>query len=256
MFLIDGANTIGVMPARGAPGALPGWFLQNPGVGPGTVVTGEWLNMVQAEFKAILDAAAIAPDKANDAQVLAALRASVLNLQVVAVTGNFIVPAAVYRLMVEVWAGAGGGAGSVSSTYAPGAGGGGGYALKFCAVTPGQVIPCTVGLGGLGGTAGGGTGGTGGTTSFGAFCSATGGLGGQSSTVQPGSSPGGAGGNGVGGDLNLAGTSGFFGTNFSSGGGAPGPGGMSRAGGSHGGWPGGNGGAGFAGDPGVIRVWW
>lgn len=74
MFLIDGLNTIPAKPARTALGAAPGWFEQNPGAGAGTVLTGEWLNMLQAEIKAVLDAAGIALDKANDGQVLAAIQ--------------------------------------------------------------------------------------------------------------------------------------------------------------------------------------
>ncbi len=75
MFKIDGPNTVNGMPARTALGAFPGWFNQTPGAGAGTVVTGEFLNMWQAEFLAVLGAAGIAPDKAADNQILLAIQA-------------------------------------------------------------------------------------------------------------------------------------------------------------------------------------
>lgn len=74
MFKIDGANTALAMPARTPAGAQPGWFKQNPGAEPGTVVTGEYLNMLQAEILALLAAAGIAPNKDDDTQVLQAIR--------------------------------------------------------------------------------------------------------------------------------------------------------------------------------------
>lgn len=75
MYKIDGPNTVPAMPARAALGAFPGWFNQTPGAGAGTVVTGEFLNMLQAEALSILAAAAIAPDKAADNQLLLAIQA-------------------------------------------------------------------------------------------------------------------------------------------------------------------------------------
>ena len=65
-------------------------------------------------------------------------------------SGNFTVPAGVTQLTVEVWGGASGG----SMYEYPGveviiaAGGGGGYAKKFLTVTPGDIIPWTLGAGG------------------------------------------------------------------------------------------------------------
>ena len=41
---------------------------------PATTVTADWLNSVQEEAVAVIEAAGIAPDKANNAQVLAAIR--------------------------------------------------------------------------------------------------------------------------------------------------------------------------------------
>ena len=125
------------------------------------------------------------------------------------ISGSFQVPAGVTQLEVEVW---GGGAGSFASTSsaASGGGGGGGYARKRIApglITPGQVIPVTVGSGGVGGTVGGSPATGGQSSSFGAFVAATGGTINPYATV---SSPqlGGGGGAGQGGDVNLSGSAG------------------------------------------------
>lgn len=78
MYRIDGPNTVSVKPAYGAPGTQ-GWF-KNYGVGgtldgPGTIVTPDFLNMLQAELLAVITDAGLTPDKADDAQLLAALNA-------------------------------------------------------------------------------------------------------------------------------------------------------------------------------------
>lgn len=84
------------------------------------------------------------------------------NLQIISSgTGSFQVPANVNFLIVEMWgAGGGGGAGGVSSCYAcgfatSGAGGGsGGYKKTILAVSSGQIINYSVGIGGGSGIAG------------------------------------------------------------------------------------------------------
>jgi hypothetical protein len=126
-------------------------------------------------------------------------------------SGNFIVPAGVTQVEVEVW---GGGAGSyasvsgVSSGIGSGGGSGGGYARKrVTGLTPGQVIAVVIGPGGNPGTMGGGAT-PGGTSSFGSYVSATGGsLNSLASVTSPqnGGTPGGS---GVGGDVNLTGSDG------------------------------------------------
>lgn len=63
-------------------------------------------------------------------------------------SGNFVVGAGVYSLEVEL-VGAGGGGGFSASAVG---GGGGGYCYKRWAVTPGQIIPYSVGVGGTRGT--------------------------------------------------------------------------------------------------------
>jgi hypothetical protein len=125
-------------------------------------------------------------------------------------SGNFIVPAGVTQVEVEVW---GGGAGSYASVsgastgIASGGGSGGGYARKLTGVTPGQSVVVVVGAGGNGGTAGSGAG-SGGTSSFGSYVSAGGGnLNYLASVTSPqnGATPAGSGSNG---DVNLTGSAG------------------------------------------------
>lgn len=131
-------------------------------------------------------------------------------VQTFGASGNFVVPNGVTRVEVELW---GGGSGSFASTSsaASGGGSGGGYARKrLSGLTSGQVIPVTVGSGGAAGTTSTAPG-PGGTSSFGSFVSATGGMLNGSATVanpQNGAIPGGV---GVGGDVNLMGSSGGIG---------------------------------------------
>jgi len=174
-------------------------------------------------------------------------------IQTFTTSGNFIVPAGVSQLEVEVW---GGGSGSYASTAATAAGGGsgGGYArMRITGLITGQSIPVHVGIAGTGGTTAGIVPGTGGSSSFGTYVSATGG--GLNyldsfSTPQNGAYPPGT---GVGGDINLTGSMGQDANNGKGGigGGAP-FGGFVASGsfGLPGTFPGG--GASGAGNPGSI----
>ena len=185
------------------------------------------------------------------------------NVQIFDVVGttNFVVPDGVFSVYAEVYGG-GGGAGvqdwNTGQAHGEG-GGGGGFAGGWVSVTPGQVIPVTVGARGTGSGVGSGT--AGGTSSFGSFMSATGGT--------PGSSNGapGGGGTGIGGQINLTGSMGLDGTGFKAyafafGGDAAGPHGGkgARAASVQATWPGGGGGLGIpsTGEPergGVIVRW-
>jgi hypothetical protein len=112
--------------------------------------------------------------------------------------GNYTVPAGVYQLeVVLISGGGGGGAGgcSTGSAYSGGGGGSAGFVRNITnmKVSPGQVIPYTVGAGGTGpaGRSTGGTGasgGQGGTTSFnGLVCvGGSGSPGGSTSSVSAG----------------------------------------------------------------------
>src|SRR5690606_14648798 len=107
-------------------------------------------------------------------------------------SGNFTVPAGVTSITIEVVGGGGGG-----GINGSGGGGGGGYSLGTFPVTPGNIIPITIG-------AGGGSGFAGGTTTAGAFIQATGGGPGVS-VSHPNIGGGGAGGIGSGGTVNYSG---------------------------------------------------
>jgi hypothetical protein len=67
----------------------------------------------------------------------------ITNMYSEAGTGQFVVPAEVYSIEVEVVGGGGGGGGP--AVYS---GGGGGYAYKIIDVTPGEVFNYVVGEGG------------------------------------------------------------------------------------------------------------
>lgn len=66
MFRIDGATAAALLPSPGAAGT-PGYF-QNQ-----TIVTPDWLNMVQEELLALLTAAGVTPSKTTFNQVKTAL---------------------------------------------------------------------------------------------------------------------------------------------------------------------------------------
>lgn len=123
-------------------------------------------------------------------------------------SGNFTVPANVTSITIEVVGGGGGG-----GINGSGGGGGGGYSLGTFSVTPGDIIPVTIGNGG-------GSGAAGGTTSVGAFLQATGGDPGVW-VSHPNIGGGGAGGIGSGGTVNYSGGDGGGGywTYFGGGGG-------------------------------------
>lgn len=99
---------------------------------------------------------------------------SFTNVTKVTATGNFTVPAGIYKILVKAWGGGGGGAGSALN-HCGGGGGSGSYSESYLNVTPGQVIACTIGAGGSGGT-GANNGTAGGSTSFGAYVTCGGGL--------------------------------------------------------------------------------
>lgn len=65
----------------------------------------------------------------------------------------FVVPDNIYKIKVHAWGGGGGG-GDMVSSISGGGGGAGGFGLKIFDVTPGQVVPVTVGAGGTNGTPG------------------------------------------------------------------------------------------------------
>jgi len=123
-------------------------------------------------------------------------------------TPNFTVPAGVTQIEVELW-GAGSGSWASVSGCTGGGGSGGGYAKKrITDLTPGTVIPITIGQGGAAGVSNTSAPGSGGNSQFGSggtiYCSATGGTLNPIGTV---GAPylGNQGGFGSGGDINLYG---------------------------------------------------
>ena len=127
---------------------------------------------------------------------LPALRPGFSSIEVYNNSGSFTVPNGVTNLYVRLVGG--GGAAGYHSTLPGGGGGGGGEAIDILSgLTPGQIIPVTVGAEGIAPTTFG-SGGAGGTSSFGTYMSATGGQGGQGGSGTLFATAGGAGGVGVG----------------------------------------------------------
>lgn len=77
MHLVDGPYNVSAMPDKSPPANQPGWFWGGDPVRgqKATRVTKDWLNTVQAELKNVVEAAGLALDKADDTQLLQALRA-------------------------------------------------------------------------------------------------------------------------------------------------------------------------------------
>jgi len=181
MLRLANGTQASALPSPPAAVGTPGFA--SPGDAAAGIQASVWdaytFNRMQEELMAFLTAAGIAPDPANNAQVLAAIRALYpQRIVVYGASGPLGVPAGIRRLKIRGW-GAGGGGGGTSGAGSVGAGGGsGGYFEGYVDVTPGQIIQVTVGAGGTRGSNAGGGGGTGGTTSFGSYASATGGFGG------------------------------------------------------------------------------
>ena len=215
MHRIDNSSAVASKPAL--PGSsTPGYFDPGDPVAErdATILDYFWANTVQEELAAIVAAAGMALDRTNDAQVLAALRSLIAaiphGVQVFSAvtTSNFVVPAGVTLIDVELW---GGGAGSYASysTQRSGGGGAGGYARRRLAVTPGQIIAVTIGGGGAAGITSGVTWpGNGATSSFGGYMTATGGRINSLSNPTTSIGNGGESGTASGGDLNIQGSSG------------------------------------------------
>jgi len=149
-------------------------------------------------------------------------------------TYPWIVPDGVYWINARIWGAGGGGGGSstAGNPSAGSAGAGGGYAEGWVPVTPGQLLPITVGAGGAGG---GMQGGTGGTTSVGTLMSATGGDYGQAGVNGIFTGAVALGGVGIGGTVNEFGTYGSYGFPLNSSSAIGGIGGGTFAGASNGG---------------------
>lgn len=127
------------------------------------------------------------------------LRPGFSQMKVFETSETFTVPAGVTRVKVTVTGG--GGAAGYHATMPGGGGGAGGMACDIITgLTPGQVIPVTVGAGGAAPSSPA-DGNPGGSSSFGSYLSATGGSGGQGGTTTLFATAGGAGGIGSGGSI-------------------------------------------------------
>lgn len=73
MHRIDSANNAAVLPAPIAGVNPPGFFNNNPGAGPGTVVSGDWANAVQEELTGVVEGLGLALDKNDNGQLLKAI---------------------------------------------------------------------------------------------------------------------------------------------------------------------------------------
>jgi hypothetical protein len=159
-FGFDGPNGVAIKPTYGAAGA-PKWFTGGDPTGSPPVDASnpgaDWFNMVTGEMLAVLTAAGVSPDKANDAQIAAALVAMFGATPLAYVTAGattVTAPAWAHRLEWEGWGGGGGGGGGGASGCGSG-GGGGTWGRGVLAVTPGGSVTFTVGAAGSGGAASG-----------------------------------------------------------------------------------------------------
>lgn len=76
MFAVDNSTAVAVMPTP-SPEGTPGYFSDgDPGTGEAaTIVTSDWLNGVQGELLAVIEAGGLTPDKSDNTQLLAAIMA-------------------------------------------------------------------------------------------------------------------------------------------------------------------------------------
>lgn len=107
MQRIDHSTAVAVRPAPAAAGT-PGYFTGgDPATGQkATVVTADFLNMVQEELIAILTAAGVVPDKASLSQVLTALQVLFLGKNATAAAASKLATPRLINLLGDVTGGA------------------------------------------------------------------------------------------------------------------------------------------------------
>ncbi|HEX7821031.1 MAG TPA: hypothetical protein VF463_10480 [Sphingobium sp.] len=170
-----------------APGAIAGLFTDgNPAIGQqATQVRAAWLNDLQENVVAVIEAAGITLEKGDANQLLEALAmlrtsGSLIGTRVLTANGTYHATAGTRAVEVTVIGGGGGGGGaavmSASQFAAAGGGGSGGWGTSYL-VADFDGVAVVIGAGGTGGV-GGAVGGAGGSTLFGGLLSATGGQGG------------------------------------------------------------------------------
>jgi hypothetical protein len=166
MYRIDNADAVTTMPTVLAPGPVSRGFFQsgNPATGQlATIVDRDWANSIQEEIIKVIEVAGLTLDKADMTQLWQALQrlfppyvppVPVNGSQVFTADGTFTFPAGVNAINVEAW-GAGGSscAGHAAGGLASGGAGAGGYAFRrVIGVTPGTVVPVSIGVPGSPGT--------------------------------------------------------------------------------------------------------
>lgn len=220
-----------------------------------TALDADYFDTLQEELAGVIEAAGITLNKANNSQLLAAIKALVgngrlLNIKTFTSSGSYTPTTGTKKIRVKIWGGGGGGGGCAANATAGAAGGAaGGYTESLINVSNLTFpLSVTVGVGGTAAAAGANAGGAGGTSTFGSILSATGGAGGGGASGStagqtPGSVGVGSGGNIINvtgtGSSTAAGTIGSTGgSTYSSGGGV----GHVTAGAGGGGFPGGGGG--------------
>lgn len=155
------------------------------GVAP-TDLNADWFNNVQEELLSVIEAAGLAPNGADLAQLRKALVAltpgRLLNIQTFTVSGTYVPTPGTAVITIEMVGGGGSGAG-VAATGAGqvsvSTGGGAGSYLR-CYVRPAPTTPSAITVGVGGATALGFASNNGGTTSFGSQMTCPGGVGGAS----------------------------------------------------------------------------
>ncbi|WP_332828284.1 hypothetical protein [Novacetimonas sp. GS1] len=166
VYQIDDATAVASLPALPTDNiGLPGFFTGgSTSGGAPTRVRYWWLNMIQEELRSIVLAGGLTPDKTNNAQVLAALRALFAPLSALALASSplslvsasttVVVPSGVTRVYLR---GIGSGAGATgcsatttSQTFSGAGGGSGGIMEGIYTVTPGDHLVFTIGSGGAG----------------------------------------------------------------------------------------------------------
>src|SRR6187402_2011916 len=187
MFRIDNTTVAGTLPAP-TPVGTPGYFTDGSAAGgiPATIVSAEFLNMIQEELANAVIGAGLTLSKTSFNQLSTAMAGispgRLLNVQTFAASGTYTPTPGTKKIRVTVVGAGGGGGGSAAVVAGQGAcgvsGGGGGFAVGiFTSGYAGAAV--VVGTGGAGNT-GNNAGASGGTSSF-LTLSATGGGGGTGS---------------------------------------------------------------------------
>lgn len=118
-----------------------------------TALDADFFDSVQEEIAAVIEAAGITLAKANNAQLLTAMKALVgpgrlLNIQSFPITGNYIPVAGAKKVRVRAWGAGGSGAGAATAGVGAAGGAGGAYVEVTIDLSGLTSIPITVGKGG------------------------------------------------------------------------------------------------------------